>query len=339
MNFFTSELARHYSRKIAQIPDRVQIPEEYLHGMTNDEFLDALQTYHELLRSLLLDVERDPAVFGMVCLEIDRIPCGPVTKAEARSQKSFEKIPRLLNLISSAGEEWPDGSVSVPVPELKKIPHAMKLINVLNLYGFDSENQDDKIVFSYPDNRNVLAVMRAFGSVNSDVMFADIRAFTANGEIDYGPEDVIQLIPESHIRTLVASIVDMFREAGYVIDIKYSFNPYMIRISRKKSAKKIVNIIIERDSSTHIHARLANIAGYSHLLKGVSENVLHQTLDKGACAHCSYHPAGGIKFSFAGKEYEKCSVVCVGFSYTDILEKDTDSLLTLLKAELQCCEE
>lgn len=336
MLYYTQQLAQYYLRTVADIPDDIIIPEKYRAGLTNTEFICALKEYRDIRCMILSDVAENPIAFDLVCLEVE--PChSAVSKNEAKSIKSFMRIREVLTIIAKNSVE---GSL-YSKQDFKGIVRFMEILDQLSNYGFELDFLDPTIFrINYPDNPNVLTVMNALAKAGDNLISGDPRIFISKGKISYEPEDVVRLIPEKHIRHLVYSMINLFRENGYFFNTKYEYNPAKIWVYKDKLAKPIVIMNFERDSHMDIHLRLSHIAKYQDILQTLSLGILRQTLSGRECIHCGYCRKIGPSFSYNGVNYLKCSVICAGFKYNShqIAPEDTASLITLLKEELKACE-
>lgn len=336
MQYYTQQLAQHYLRTVADIPENITIPEKYRAGLTNDEFLCALKQYREFRRQILSDIARDPETFHLVCLETEPLHSA-VSKNKAKSIKSFMRIKEILTIIAKKSAE----ENLYHKQDFKGIAHSMEILDRLSHYGFEREFQDSmSFRISYPDNPHVLTVMHALASAGDNLLSGDPRIFTSDGKITYEPEDFVRLIPEDHIQNLVRSIIRLFRECGYSFQIKYEYNPAKIWIFKNKIAQSSVIMNLERDSHLDIHLRLSHISEYQNILPDLSPGILHQTLSGRDCIHCGYCRKIDPAFTYNGKNYIKCSVICAGFRYSSyqIAPEDTAALLMLLKKELNACD-
>lgn len=336
MMYYTQRLAQYYLRTVADIPDDIIIPDEYRRGLTNTEFLGALEQYRDIRCMLLSDIAENPATFGMVCLETEP-PHSAVSKNEAKSIKSFMRIREVLTIIAKKSVDESLYSKE----DFKGIVRYMEILDQLSNYGFEMELRDSTYFrITYPDNPNILTVMNALAAVGDNLISGDPRIFISNGKISYEPEDVVRLIPEKHIQNLVYSIINLFRENGYFFDVKYEYNPAKIWIYKDKAAKPSVIMNFERDDHMDIHLRMSHIAQYQDILHTLSPGILRQTLSGRECIHCGYCREIGPSFSYDGVDYLKCSVICAGFKYNThwIAPEDTASLITLIKEELKACD-
>lgn len=335
MLYYTQQLAQYYLRTVADIPDDIIIPEKYRAGLTNTEFLCALKQYRDIRCMILSDVAENPGAFNLVCLEVE--PChSAVSKNEAKSIKSFMRIREVLTIIAKKSVE---GNL-YSKQDFKGIVRSMEILDQLSNYGFEKEFLDATFFrITYPDNPNILTVMNALAAAGDNLISGDPRIFISNGKISYEPEDVVRLIPEKHIQDLVYSIINLFRENGYLFNTKYEYNPAKIWIFKNKIAKPSVIMNLERDSHIDIHLRLSHISEYQNILQTLSPGILHQTLSGRDCVHCGYCRKIGPAFSYNGVNYLKCSVICAGFSYPSyqIKPEDTASLMALIKEELKAC--
>lgn len=335
MLYYTQQLAQYYLRTVADIPDDTIIPEEYRAGLTNTEFLCALEQYRDIRLMLLSDIAENPGAFDLVCLETEPSHSA-VSKNEAKSIKSFMRIREVLTVIAKKSAE---GSL-YSKQDFKGIVRYMEILNKLSNYGFEMELSDSTFFrITYPDNPNILTVMNSLASAGDNLISGDPRIFISHGKIPYGPEDVVRLIPEKHIQDLVYSIINLFRENEYFFNAKYEYNPAKIWIYKSKLAKPSVIMNFERDDHMDIHLRLSHIAEYQNILQTLSPGILRQTLSGRECIHCGYCREIGPSFSYDGVDYLKCSVICAGFKYNShqIAPEDTDSLITLIKEELKAC--
>ncbi len=336
MIYYTQQLAQYYLRTVADIPDNTIIPEEFRSGLTNTEFLCALKQYQDIICMILSDVIKNPVAFNLVCLEIEG-DHGAVSKNEAKSIKSFMRIRDVLTIIA---KKYAEGSPYSKL-DFKGIVRPMEILDRLSNYGFEKEFIDSTFFrITYPDNPNVLIVMSRLAFAGDNLISGDPRIFTSNGQISYEPDDFVRLIPEEHIQGCVRSIINLFRENGYFLSIRYTYNPAKVCIYKKKSSKPSVIINLERDSHINIHLRLSHIAEYSNILQSLSPGILHQTLSGRDCINCGYCKKIGPAFSYNGINYRKCSIICAGFSYSsfNITPEDTESIIILLKMELNACE-
>ena len=178
--YYVQRLARQSVDSIVPIPKNWLVPQRHLNGLSNEEFIVAFHNYQSILRQIYSDILADPANFGMACLDIDNSNSkhsrvGPVTKDEAKSRKSFFRLPILLHDIAKTGVFTSDGNLAIStatVPAMLK-----KLCD----YGFVVENMQDKsAVISYPDDKNVLVVLKAFAGVShyEKLISADYRSLS-----------------------------------------------------------------------------------------------------------------------------------------------------------------
>lgn len=334
--YYTQQLAQYYLRTVADIPDDVIIPQKYRSGLTNTDFLCALKQYRDIRCRIFNDISEDPGAFNLVCLDIE--PChSAVSKNEAKSIKSFMRIKDVLTVIA----QNPSKKDIYVRQDFRGIARYAEILDKLSDYGFKKDLCDsDSFRITYSDNPNVLTVMSALASAGDDLISGDPRIFTSNGKITYEPEDVVRLIPKEHIRELVRSIIALFRQNGYLFNIKYAYNPAKIWIYKNKVDKPSVIMNLERDSRIDIHLRLSHISEYGEILPALSPAVLRQTLSGGDCVNCGYCRQKGTAFSYNGTDYVKCSVICAGFRYSShqLAPEDTDSLIMLVKEELKACE-
>lgn len=338
MPYYVQQLATYCLLQIAPYPENPQIPEQYLKNCTSDEFIIAFRQYREFIRTLLTDIRDTPSDFDLLCLEIDSSQHGRVSKNEARSIKSFQRIPKLLTILATAGIESDNGEIYLPIPKLRGIARANNLLEKLHDYGFYIEKSADTFSICYPDNPNFLPVLRTYASVTQNLLYADIRYLTANDKRDFHtPEDIIRLVQEEYLQKLISTIIEKFTYHRYYIKTEFAYNPARIRISKTKSAKEFMNILIERDNSVHLHIRLAHIEKYASLLHDLSENILKQSIYGRDCCQCGFCKEGSVEFDFSGQHYSKCSLICCGFHYTDIQPEDTESICKLIDAEISYC--
>ncbi len=344
MAYYIQQIAGYYSRLLAPIPSQPYIPDCYLANLTNDEFVRAFQCIRETLLSILKDIQTNPVAFDMEQSTINTITSnnnesphsflGPITPGENKSIRSFQRIPKLFHAITSAGTVGTDGTILLQKNALKGIAKGLRLLNKLQDYGFEVISGESGIAIGYPDDKNVLTVLRVIDSVNPNILLFDLRSLHKGNQYVHTPEDIIRLIPEEHIRSLVRSIVEKIEQFRYSIKSEYCYNPARIRISKTKSAKEMINIVIERDSSTHIYLRLSHIASYSNHLGELSARILQQTLSGRTCCHCGYCKNGCVNFTFDGNAFAICSILCCGFVYAGIQDDDCSSILKLIEWEL-----
>lgn len=340
MRYYTQRLAEYHKRQVAEIPDDVLIPEKYFMGLGRDDFIAALKAYREILLHIYDSICEDPSGFGLVCEEFDSNMHGSVTKAEGRSLKSFDRVVRLLSALSNSKVSGEDGSIILSAADAKPISRIAQIVDSLRQIGFEIFREGDAYVFSFPDNRKVTAAIKAFGIANgctpqqqvTALIHADTRYFTADGEIEYTPEDVIRLMPDENDQAMLRALVEFFRDIGYVVKTEYQYNPARVRIGRTKSAKESVIAIVRRDAKLEIHARLDNIGCYANKIGALSAGIRERTLSGRNCCHCGYC-SGGVQFEYENKKYTKCRIICCGFVYMDFVQDDIDSLMSLVKAE------
>ena len=335
-NYYTQQLAQYYLRTVASVPNDIVIPKEYRAGLTNTEFLCALEQYREIRCMILSDVAANPGAFDLVCLEIEPAHSA-VSKNEAKSIKSFMRIRQVLTVIAKKSIE---GSL-YRKEDFRGIVRFAEILDRLEDYGFIKEELDSTFFrITYPDHPNVLRVMHALAEAGEDLIAGDPRIFLSNGKISYEPEDVVRLIPQEHIKELVFALIRLFRERGYCFNTKYEYNPAKIWIFKNKLEKPSVIMNLERDSHLDIHLRLSHISEYQTMLQTLSPGILHQTLSGRDCVHCGYCRKIGPAFTYNGVNYVKCSVICAGFHYSSlqIAPQDTASLIALITEELDACD-
>ena len=332
--YYTQRLARQSADSIVPIPENLIIPPRHLNGISNEEFIAAFHTYHSVLRQMYNDIAADPQAFGMVCLDIEESNykghrVGPVTKDESKSRKSFFRLPVLLLDIAHSGEFTSDGSLAV-----NKIATPAMLEKLCD-YGFVTEKLPDKsAIISYPDDKNVLAVLKAFAVVEhyEKLISADYR-YLLDDTVTFDFDDMLRTWPNKTDKQVAKIFYEKFAGLGYYVKIEYNIFFGKTRIAPSKSKKEIVYLDSDRDSVLRIKLRLQNIARYADKLGELSPNILNQTLGGSSCGNCG-GCKNGIAFSFRGTNYKKCYVICAGFVYSGFGEQDTESLTKLIDWEL-----
>ena len=158
--YYTERLARQSAEQIVPIPEDLQIPQRYLNGISNDEFIAAFHTYQNILRRIYDDIAANPGSFGMICLDIDKSSSGhdrmgPVTSDESKSRKSFFHLSVILLAFACVGEFTSNGSLAVDTGKFLSYKFKLPGISALEIilkklcdYGFEFEGM--------PDNFNIV---------------------------------------------------------------------------------------------------------------------------------------------------------------------------------------
>ena len=332
--YYVQRLARQSADSIVPIPENLVIPQRHLNGITNEEFIAAFHNYQSVLRQIYNDIAADPQAFCMVCLDIEESNykhhrVGPVTKDESKSRQSFFRLPMLLLDIARGGEFTSDGSLAVNKIAIPAI------LEKLCDYGFVIEPGPDKsAIISYPDDKNVLIVLKAFAVVEhyEKLISADYR-YLLDDTITFGFDDMLRTWPNKTDKQAAKAIYDKLAGLNYFVKIEYNIFFGKARFAPSKSKKELVYLDSDRDSVLRIKLRLQNIARYADNLGQLPPNILRQTLSGSNCHECG-GCKNGVAFSYDGKNYKKCYVICAGFVYSGLDEQDIESLIKLINWEL-----
>lgn len=173
MLYYTQQLAQYYLRTVVDIPDDTIIPKEHRAGLSNTEFLCALQQYRDVRCMILSDIAENPGIFDLVCLEVEP-GHSAVSKNEAKSIKSFMRIREVLTIIAKKSM----GDSLYHKQDFKGIVRFMDILHQLSNYGFELEFSDpDSFRIHYPDDPNILTVMHALAAAGDDLISGDPRIF------------------------------------------------------------------------------------------------------------------------------------------------------------------
>jgi len=146
-------------------------------------------------------------------------------------------------------------------------------------------------------------------------------------------------------RNLAEQIITRFADAGLKIQVKHLYYDkphafFQVRLFIKKSAEHvIINTKTHHGKGTItdesvIQIRISNQSTLDNL-DTLSENVLNQIINGGDCGNC-YPTCEGkqYRFSYQGKDYIKCRVMCNNFHFTGLAETDIPAFMTMIDNEL-----
>lgn len=341
--YYTQNLAQYNLRQIKQIPSNIHIPQALLGGISADELTHVLKEYESVLSNLYKLIIQDPSNFDLVCLDITNNLTGRVGPEENKSLKSFHRIEKLFYAMATA--PYMDDHIHLKKSETK-ISNLLKLLYSFKKIGFDIIYEKEYFEISYPDERNLMRVLSAYGHVYSktdcqtadehifisSLLHNDIRYLTDYGHINYTIEDIADICSGMDDRDILREITKFFTDLGYLTIVEYKYNPAYIRYKKAKSAREDVIVVVARNAKLEIHVRLDHINEYTNMLGELNESVLMQTLHKGECGNCGYC-GGGLEFSYGGKLYRKCRIIC-SHSYDNLNREDITSLIKLIRWEI-----
>lgn len=139
-------------------------------------------------------------------------------------------------------------------------------------------------------------------------------------------------------RVLTARLLELFvdRGKGYLVS---ATNPKRIYCYVRKSRETMIinkETYIDRqiDGGYSLQIRITAADTYA-ALDGLSENVRSRILNgrnckMPYCCNCGHW----YQFEHNGVSYRKCHMLCDNYSFSHILEQDTDSILAILTNEL-----
>ena len=157
---------------------------------------------------------------------------------------------------------------------------------------------------------------------------------------------VLSSIDTPAVQFAVREAISFFLEAGLVVKIKHLFpdtpNAYFrILCFIKKSAEAlIINTRTDRGregvtDGVNFQLRILNPETFARLNE-LSPSILRQILSANDCRFCSSKCEGKrYVFSYDGKEYVKCQYLCSNFRFTIEEEAEADSLLDLIRREIE----
>lgn len=355
---YVQRLAAQSIVKLVPIPWELKLPENSLYGIEESEFTAALETYQEILRSIYYDVLKSPENFGMERIPVEDEIEGPnkgiigaITPNENKSRKDFFRLPLCLLALSSVGELTGEKNLRVQADEFKsfhcgtstvRITRAETILLRLPDYGFQMNGLTEKgqikaggeLIVDYPANRNVFVVMKALSSCKTyeDFLAADYR-YLLNKEFKYDLNDMLRICGNEVSRKLIQEITGMAEQRAYTISVEAFPFEGKIKIFNKKPKMELVCLHIQRNFNMVTQLRMVHIGEYSKRIGPLSERVEHQLLHYGDCVPCGGCKTGSIDFTYQGKEYHKCSVICGGFTFRDLGEQDIPSVIHLIEME------
>jgi hypothetical protein len=198
--------ARDYKNLMLKTKDDFPVCDDYLQGLEKVDFINAYKKLHEIYVRFYSDMERSTEAFGLPLAEIAKYP--PNTP-KAQQTKIYQ-IPAMLHCLVVSGK-FGNGMFSVDANKLLsqiksyKISKKELLLNRLSGYGFfisdwDGKNfTSDTFTFEYPDNPNILLVIRAVARktlkrskdfrCEDKILLLDYKIFADNSD-DIGEADI-----------------------------------------------------------------------------------------------------------------------------------------------------
>lgn len=359
--YYVQQFARQSIELLVPIPDKLEIPEKYRSGIDNSEFVSAFHTYQEIINQIYIDVSSMPESFGMACLPIENNPgnyhyglLGPVTPNENKSRKSFFRLPNVLLALASVGELTPDGGLAINVTNFKNFKNQISSVKITTPepilermvdYGFEFEGMPDNFslrnishfTLYYPDNRNLLIVLKAFKNIGYYEHFLSVDyRYMLSDNFNFDLNDILRICGNGINRSAVLEIYNKLMEENYIAKVEYHGGFFgKLRFYKSKSKKEFLTVYIERNFDFKIDIRLSKIDSYANKIESLSASIQQQLVLGRDCINCGVCKDGSTCFTYKGNAYRKCSVICCGFSLSKLKEEDIPSVLQLLDLEIK----
>jgi hypothetical protein len=315
------------------------VHKDYLQNIDIDDFVYAYQSLYQLFVRIYTDMMADPGYF---CLPLHRIDSGG--GADKTKLWHISGMVFALGMCGTLRDEIHVNS-NVYFSALKKrfkITSPMTVVRRLSDYGLYLSESKDYFTVDYPDDRDVLKVIMAFGKkmsfldhyiYNYQIHRLSPRCFeSASGDIP-GTDfyDYKAALGEK------VKIVEMFSE----LMIGYGYTPEyegFYRISYRKNNKltrENICVLYRYDSEqkVSINIRLHNLGQYAECVSEMPESikyVLCQSTCRNDCPHrgtCDRI----IKYTIDGIDYEWC--VWKSVSFENIAPEEFIHIKTLFENE------
>lgn len=354
--YYVQVIAGNYLKNLVDQPHQMQVHKAFLHADA-DDLMKGFSGLHETVRQIYSDVIDHPKEFDMLLKENE------ITDAKnadyTNSHASFIRLPNVLFLLGYKGEFQPDMTLRISGGDIISTAKDLKItkteffINKLAAYGFEISGMskkisaNDEISVSFPENRFVIAALKAMADAMGAIIKGELRKAKALFYMmDYRiMENGTPKEPKMMIDAVYHALdEDMRKHAQYINDfiVKYAKpavrmggimrNDWSCVYTLMNNKKVILTINVVQDNLS-VKLNLANINKYTDILDQYPED-LKEAIRTGGweCGRCHDSCAGGFAFAFEGKAYNKCR--CGSFVFNRIDEATKKLYIQLLDQEI-----
>ena len=339
--------ARYYKKLMCKPRDDFAVCDEYLQGLNKADFINAYRKLHEIYARFYSDMERNPETFGLPLVEIEKYPSNT---PKARQTKIYQ-IPAMLHCLTVSGR-FGDGVFAVDANKLlsqiklHKIAKKELLLNRLSGYGFfisdwDGKNfTSDTFTFEYPDNPNILFVLRAVARKTlklsnafcheEKIHLLYYKIFEDNSENIGG----IDIDDYHDVLGGQAVFIGEFTKFMQTKEFMAFYNGFY-RISYRKKDKENHQFYTfhynKYNLDLEFRLRLANISKYLDYINDLPKDI-KTVFENGVCHHCACD-CKNIKYTLDDLDKEAC--IWNSFVFRNPKIEDIEYYKTLFELEQQ----
>lgn len=148
------------------------------------------------------------------------------------------------------------------------------------------------------------------------------------------PKEICDWIDNPSDANLTCNILEMFLK--YDLSYKVRSDGTMLRIYcyiKKSKEAMIINTRGYNSGTFDIQLRITNPATLNQLdvySERIREQILNAPKNCLGCCHCNRE----YVFTYRGKQYRKCHMLCDNFSFFCLSEEDRESLLRIIRDEI-----
>lgn len=357
MRYYVQDIAVNYEKNLSAEPSGYAIHSSNLYGIDEAEMKSGYRALRSLFGRMYHGIEADPSSFSMLLRE-SLVPDAK-DSAYTLSNQSLVRVPNLLFAFGVWGELDADGALVIGGNVLNeaiktlKITKAAAFIDQLSQYGLEitgvtkTLGPGDRAALCYPDNRFLPAALKATASAMLAInkgepkrgkdLFYSLNA----GLLETAPGKAPNLSLEAMCRTISPERAEIARRFDRIISPHAKRKVTMSGIMRNDwgcvytltSNKRIVLTLNVNQQALHVKMNLAHLEGYTALLDECSEALRNSMLSTWECGHCNPGCAGGFKFIYQDKAYNKCRGGA--FQVPDVRVDQVDDCIRFLEKEAE----
>jgi len=358
--YYVQTIAINYLKNLVNEPDSIRIHDQFLHGLSNEEFADGYNALLSLMRQLYDDIASNPAGFNMALIDIKEQD--EKSSDYTNSHNSFLRIPNLLYIIGAKSNIMPDMSLAIDGGALAadakwlKITGLPLLLDKLRGYGFEisdfgkAPKAGETLEVSFTDNRYLTAALKSMAEATFELSKGERNTLKTNYFYMMHPgilENETVKEPKLTVDSILHVLDTAQRESAESLHNavagrtkptiamrSFMRNDWRITYTGLKNKKVLMSLNVDQDNLS-AKLNLQNISQYISIVAEMPDKIQNVIRDGGwQCGQCNPRCSGGFAFEMDSNEYNKCH--CSAFVFGGLAMEDMGYYQQLLERELQC---
>lgn len=367
--YYVQIQAKRHENLMQQVPDDMEVCEEFLEGISKEEFIKGYKDLHGILKNYYKTARIKPESLNLPLYDIEKYRA---LGSEARdSHTALLWIPTLLYALGNGGELFGD-KLKVDIKKFdeclkshksKHLPSQMKYLQdsgftFTNWNGKNFINKSESCIVEYPKNKNVLIVLKAATRKAKKVeenprepqkfdlyritqymhLFPTLFKDNTDTLEEYDDEYMISVLKKPY-NEFLPEFISFMKEQG--MTLRYDGTLAKNRFYDEKGKDTLNHIEytdyrygIDGEGKLVLRLKLNHPDQYMSYIEELP-NEVKKTFKDVFCGHCTENCNRRIVYTIDGEKKESCGCFSFMFWNTDKKYMDYYKKLFLLEKEVR----